>query len=386
MNLLPTLLLSKTFNRFFESEKLSGVLLIICTLLAITLTNSPIGESYLTLWHIELWGMSLEQWINDGLMAIFFLLIGLELEREIYIGELSNFKNALLPICAAIGGMLVPALIHFSLNHSTATQNGIGIPMATDIAFALGVLAILGNRIPASLKVFVVAFAVMDDLGAILIIATFYTTKLSVGYLLGALGVWAALIILNRFFRVMTILPYLLGGILMWILMLKSGVHATVAGIMLAFAIPFSSKDDDQVSPSHRLEHLLQKPVAFIILPIFALANTSITLSSHWVHDLSSLNSLGITMGLILGKPLGITLFCFMAVAVGICRLPSDLRWGHIIGAGMLGGIGFTMSIFITNLAFTGNQITINAAKISILMASLTAGALGFLWLAKQKD
>jgi len=172
----------------------------------------------------------------------------------------------------------------------------------------------------------------------------------------------------------------------MWILMLKSGVHATVAGIMLAFAIPFSSKEDDQVSPSHRLEHLLQKPVAFIILPIFALANTSITLSSNWTHEFSSLNSLGITLGLILGKPLGITLFYFMAVVVGICRLPSDLRWGHIMGAGMLGGIGFTMSIFITNLAFTGNQITINAAKISILMASLTAGALGFLWLARQKD
>ena len=381
MNLLPPLFLSNTFNRFFNSEKLSGILLIICTIVAIMMANSPVKNNYLSLWHAQFFGMSLEHWINDGLMAIFFLLIGLELRREIYIGELSNIKNALLPICAAIGGMLVPALIHFSLNQATPTQNGIFIPMATDIAFALGVLTILGNRIPASLKVFVVAFAVIDDLGAILIIAAFYTAKLSVWYLIVALVVWALLMLLNRFFRVMTLLPYLIGGVLMWILMLKSGIHATAAGVMLAFVIPFSEKDDDQASPSYKLENLLHKPVAFIILPIFALVNTGITLSGDWMHDLSSLNSLGITMGLILGKPLGITLFCFMVVAIGVCRLPSDLKWGHIIGAGILGGIGFTMSIFITNLAFTEDPATINAAKMSILIASLTAGILGFLWL-----
>ena len=381
MNLLPPLFLSNTFNRFFNSEKLSGILLIICTIVAIMMANSPVKNNYLSLWHAQFFGMSLEHWINDGLMAIFFLLIGLELRREIYIGELSNIKNALLPICAAIGGMLVPALIHFSLNQATPTQNGIFIPMATDIAFALGVLTILGNRIPASLKVFVVAFAVIDDLGAILIIAAFYTAKLSVWYLIVAFVVWALLMLLNRFFRVMTLLPYLIGGVLMWILMLKSGIHATAAGVMLAFVIPFSEKDDDQASPSYKLENLLHKPVAFIILPIFALVNTGITLSGDWMHDLSSLNSLGIAMGLILGKPLGITLFCFMVVAIGVCRLPSDLKWGHIIGAGILGGIGFTMSIFITNLAFTEDPATINAAKMSILIASLTAGILGFLWL-----
>ena len=381
MNLLPPLFLSNTFNRFFNSEKLSGILLIICTIVAIMMANSPVKNNYLSLWHAQFFVMSLEHWINDGLMAIFFLLIGLELRREIYIGELSNIKNALLPICAAIGGMLVPALIHFSLNQATPTQNGIFIPMATDIAFALGVLTILGNRTPASLKVFVVAFAVIDDLGAILIIAAFYTAKLSVWYLIVALVVWALLMLLNRFFRVMTLLPYLLGGVLMWILMLKSGIHATAAGVMLAFVIPFSEKDDDQASPSYKLENLLHKPVAFIILPIFALVNTGITLSGDWMHDLSSLNSLGIAMGLILGKPLGITLFCFMVVAIGVCRLPSDLKWGHIIGAGILGGIGFTMSIFITNLAFTEDSATINAAKVSILIASLTAGILGFLWL-----
>ena len=313
-------------------------------------------------------------------MAIFFLLIGLEIERELYSGELSNFKNALLPIFAAVGGMLAPALIHFSLNTGTPTQAGIGIPMATDIAFALGVLAILGNRIPASLKVFVVAFAVIDDLGAIVIIATFYTAQFSIWYLAGALAVWALLVVLNAL-RVMSLIPYLLGGLLMWFLMLKSGVHATIAGVMLAFAIPFSPKDDDKASPSHKLEHFLHKPVAFVILPIFALANTGILVGGEWMQNLTSTNSLGIIAGLIVGKPLGVTLLCLVAVTSGICRLPPDLNWKHIFGAGILGGIGFTMSIFITNPAFAGNVETINSSKMAILSASLTAGAIGFLWL-----
>ena len=380
MRKMAAIILSNTFNRFFDSEKSSGILLIICTIIAIAMTNSPIGQDYLSLWQTDVAGLKLEHWVNDGLMAIFFLLIGLELEREIYIGELSHIKNALLPICAAVGGMLLPALIHYLFNQETPTQNGIGIPMATDIAFALGVLAILGNRIPASLKVFVVAFAVIDDLGAIVIIAAFYTAKLSVAYLLSALAVWALLIVLNRVFRVMALLPYLIGGVLMWFLMLKSGIHATVAGIMLAFAIPFSAKDDDKKSPSYKLEHFLHTPVAFIILPIFALANTGITLGADWLSGLSSANSLGIILGLVLGKPLGVTLFCFLAVALGICRLPADLKWLHIVGAGILGGIGFTMSIFITNLAFVGSLDIINAAKMSILLASLLAGFVGYLW------
>lgn len=380
MRKMAAIILSNTFNRFFDSEKSSGILLIICTIIAIAMTNSPIGQDYLSLWQTDVAGLKLEHWVNDGLMAIFFLLIGLELEREIYIGELSHIKNALLPICAAVGGMLLPALIHYLFNQATPTQNGIGIPMATDIAFALGVLAILGKRIPASLKVFVVAFAVIDDLGAIVIIAAFYTAKLSVAYLVSALAVWGLLIVLNRFFRVMALLPYLIGGVLMWFLMLKSGIHATVAGIMLAFAIPFSAKDDDKKSPSYKLEHFLHTPVAFIILPIFALANTGITLGVDWLSGLSSANSLGIILGLVLGKPLGVTLFCFLAVALGICRLPADLKWLHIVGAGILGGIGFTMSIFITNLAFVGSLDIINAAKMSILLASLLAGFIGYLW------
>ena len=380
MRKMAAIILSNTFNRFFDSEKSSGILLIICTIIAIAMTNSPIGQDYLSLWQTDVAGLKLEHWVNDGLMAIFFLLIGLELEREIYIGELSHIKNALLPICAAVGGMLLPALIHYLFNQATPTQNGIGIPMATDIAFALGVLAILGKRIPASLKVFVVAFAVIDDLGAIVIIAAFYTAKLSVAYLVSALAVWALLIVLNRVFRVMALLPYLIGGVLMWFLMLKSGIHATVAGIMLAFAIPFSAKDDDKKSPSYKLEHFLHTPVAFIILPIFALANTGITLGADWLSGLSSANSLGVILGLVLGKPLGVTLFCFLAVALSICRLPADLKWLHIVGAGILGGIGFTMSIFITNLAFVGSLDIINAAKMSILLASLLAGFVGYLW------
>ncbi len=373
--------LSKSFKAFFDSEKSSAILLIICTAVSLLLANSMLGAGYLSFWQGYYGGLGVEHWINDGLMAIFFLLIGLELERELRNGELSNFKNALLPIFAALGGIALPALIHFVLNTGTPTQAGIGIPMATDIAFALGVLALLGNRVPASLKVFVVAFAVIDDLCAIVIIAAFYTAQLSVWYLVGAAAVWAALVVCNRLFNVMSLMPYLLGGVLMWFLMLKSGVHATIAGVLLAFAIPFSAKEDDEESPSHKLEHLLHKPVAFLILPIFALANTGIVIGAGWSDSLFSANSSGIIAGLVLGKPLGITLLSFIAVTIGICRLPLDLNWKHIFGAGLLGGIGFTMSIFITNLAFGGNAETINASKMAILLASLTAGTIGFLWL-----
>jgi Na+:H+ antiporter, NhaA family len=372
--------LSITFNNFFESEKSSGILLILCTVFSLVITNSSMGEEYLGFWQRYVGGLSLLHWINDALMAIFFLLIGLELERELYSGELSNFKNALLPIFAATGGMVVPALIHFSLNAGTPASAGVGIPMATDIAFALGVLAILGNRIPPSLKVFVVAFAVIDDLGAIIIIAAFYTAKLSIGYFACTVAVWILLIALNRL-RVMALMPYVLGGALMWFFMLKSGVHATIAGVMLAFAIPYSARDNDKASPSHTLEHYLHKPVAFIIMPIFALANTGIFLDAEWLNNLTGMNSLGIIAGLLVGKPLGIVSLCFVAVASGICRLPPEIHWQHVFGAGCLGGIGFTMSIFITNPAFSGNPEAINAAKMAILAASLTAGLVGFLWL-----
>ena len=373
--------LSRTFKRFFDSEKSGGILLIISTIISLGIANSPAGDAYLHFWHWNLGGLSIEQWVNDALMAIFFLLIGLELERELYSGELSNLNNALLPIFAAAGGIAVPALIHFTLNAGTPTQAGIGIPMATDIAFALGALALLGSRVPASLKVFLAALAVMDDLGAIIVIAVFYTAKLATVYLFGALAVFAIMVIMNRLLRVMAILPYLICGALMWYLMLRSGVHATIAGVLLAFAIPYSAKQDDEESPSHRLEHILHKPVAFLILPIFALANTGIVIGQGWAQELANTNSLGIVGGLVIGKPLGITLLTFIAVTIGICRLPTDLNWKHVVGAGMLGGIGFTMSIFITNLAFIGDTAVINASKMAILLASVTAGAIGFTWL-----
>jgi Na+:H+ antiporter, NhaA family len=372
--------LTKTFKQFFDDQKSSGIILIVCTIVSLAITNSPFGANYLGVWQTYVGGLSIEHWINDGLMAIFFLLIGLELERELYKGELSNFKNALLPIFAAVGGLGVPALIHYSLNAGTATQAGIGIPMATDIAFALGVLALLGSRVPASLKVFLTALAVMDDLGAIIIIAVFYTATLSTVYLFAALCVFGALILLNRA-KVMRLAPYLIGGALMWFLMLKSGVHATIAGVLLAFAIPFTPVVDDETSPSYRLEHFLHKPVAFVILPIFALCNTGIVLGADALQTLANPNELGIMGGLILGKPIGIVVLSFAAVAFGISRLPLDLSWRHVFGAGLLGGIGFTMSIFITNLAFVGNAAEINGSKMAILLASLIAGTTGFLWL-----
>ncbi|HSK72437.1 MAG TPA: Na+/H+ antiporter NhaA [Pyrinomonadaceae bacterium] len=372
--------LTKTFKEFFDGEKSTGIILIFCTIISLIIANSAFSDAYLGVWHTYIGGLSVEHWVNDGLMAIFFLLIGLELERELYKGELSNFRNALLPIFAAIGGLALPALIHFALNAGTPTQAGIGIPMATDIAFALGVLAILGDRVPASLKVFLTALAVMDDLGAIIIIAIFYTAELSTQYLFGALGVFGLLIVINRM-RVMSLIPYIIGGLIMWYLMLKSGVHATVAGVLLAFAIPFTPIVDDESSPSYRLEHFLHKPVAFFVLPVFALANTGVVIGADWAVSLTEANSMGIIGGLLAGKPIGIVMLSFIAITLGICRLPLDLNWKHILGAGVLGGIGFTMSIFITNLAFVGDMEIINSAKIAILLASLSAGTIGFLWL-----
>lgn len=373
--------LSNTFKEFMQSGKAGGIILILCTLVSLLLANSALGPVYLGFWHGYVAGLSIEHWVNDALMAIFFLLIGLELKRELYNGELSDLRNAMLPILGAVGGIAVPALIHFLLNGGTPTQAGIGIPMATDIAFALGVLSLLGNRVPASLKVFLAALAVMDDLGAIIVIAVFYTTQLSFAWLFAALGVFAALFLMKRTLRVMALLPYLLGGALMWYCMLQSGVHATIAGVLLAFAIPYSAIEDDAESPSHRLEHVLHKPVAFLILPIFALANTGIVIGAGWAQELLSANSLGILLGLGIGKPVGIVLVTFVAVAVGVCRLPLDLAWRHILGAGLLGGIGFTMSIFITNLAFAGQAEAINASKMAILLASFGAGVVGFAWL-----
>ena len=373
--------LSKSFQAFFRGERAAAIVLIACTVLAMCVANSPAGPAVHAFWQTSFAGHSLVEWINDALMAVFFLLVGLELERELYNGELSDRRKAMLPIVAALGGVMVPAGIHFALNGGTATQAGAGIPMATDIAFALGVLALLGDRVPASLKVFLSALAVIDDLAAMIVIAVGYAGGLSLAWLVGALGVFALLLAGNRLLRLQSLWPYLLGGVAMWFCMLRSGVHPTLAGVLLAFAIPFSARVDDEASPSHRLEGALHLPVAFLVLPLFALANTGIVLGAHWREGLFEANSLGILAGLVLGKPIGIVVACALAVAAGLCRLPADLRWRHVFGAGLLGGIGFTMSIFIANLAFAGNLALVAESKGAVLLASLISGLLGLLWL-----
>jgi len=370
---------TKLFKEFFDSEKSGGLVLIAFTILSLLLANSNFGTVYHEFFQTKLFGLTIEHWVNDGLMAIFFLLIGLELEREIYNGELSNFKDALFPIFGAIGGLFFPAAIFLFFNYGTTTQSGAGIPMATDIAFALGILSLLGKRVPTSLKVFLTALAVIDDLGAIMVIAIFYTKTLLWTNLLISLGIFALLLVLNRL-KVKKLLPYLVGGIVMWYFMLHSGVHATVTGVLLAFAIPFGN--GDKKSTSYVLQHFLHKPVAFIIMPIFALANTAIVFSSDLAKILTENNSLGISLGLIVGKPLGIFLFTFLAVKFRFCKIPAELNWKSIFGVGLLGGIGFTMSIFVTLLAFD-NETIIDNSKLVILLSSLTAGLLGFMTLKR---
>ena len=368
------MIITKLFSDFFESEKSGGITLIACTIISIVLANTGFGEGYTHFWHSDLGGQSVEYWINDGLMTIFFLLIGLELEREIYIGELSNIKDALLPIFGALGGMMVPAGIYLLLNFGTFAQSGAGIPMATDIAFALGILSLLGNKVPTSLKVFLTALAVIDDLGAIIVIAIFYTKAIIWVNLFISLGIFIALIILNRL-KIKNLIVYLVGGIAMWYFMLHSGVHATITGVLLAFAIPFGN--GDKKSTSYILQHFLHKPVAFFILPLFALANTAMMINTDLMEIISQKFSLGISLGLVIGKPIGIVLLSFLAVTFKICKLPDDLNWKSIIGVGFLGGIGFTMSIFITLLAFDDFELQ-NGSKITILISSVIAAIVGF--------
>ncbi|MBD0297171.1 MAG: Na+/H+ antiporter NhaA [Flavisolibacter sp.] len=375
------MLLTRLFREFFDSEKTGGIILLFCTAVSLVLANTAFSESYSGFWHsyadLSFAGLNLkysvEHWINDGLMAVFFLLVGLEIERELYVGELSELSNAIMPIAAAAGGMLIPAGIHYLFNAGTLTQSGFGIPMATDIAFALGMLALVGNRVPYSLKVFLTALAIIDDLGAIIIIAIFYNTGIVWTYLLIAAGIFGLLLLLNRL-RVHKLIFYLIPGVALWYCMLQSGVHATIAGVLLAFAIPFT-KDDDS-NPSYKLQHFLHKPVAFFIIPLFALANTGISLSSGWLTEMKSRNSLGIITGLLIGKPAGILLFSWLATKITGIVLPKHVQWRHLLGAGILAGIGFTMSIFIANLAFP-DQGLIQFSKIAVLIASLSATILG---------
>ncbi|GEO05865.1 Na(+)/H(+) antiporter NhaA [Adhaeribacter aerolatus] len=380
-----------TFREFLKSGSAGGIILIACLIVSLIIANSPLGPGFENLlareigYHsdnLEL-RYSVLLWINDGLMAIFFLLVGLEIKRELVEGELSSLKQAALPVFAAIGGMLAPAAIYALLNNGTPTASGWGIPMATDIAFAIAVLSLLGSRVPLSLKVFLTALAIVDDLGAILVIALFYSSEIHLDYLLYAGGIFALLIIFNLLgFK--KLIFYLVPGVFMWYFIHHSGIHATIAGVLTALTLPTTPGAEE--SPLEKLEHGLTKPVNFLIMPLFALANTNIRFEADMIDGLTSNLGLGIILGLFLGKPLGITLVSWLSVKLKISSLPSGVRWSQIIGAGILAGIGFTMSIFIALLSFS-DPLYQTEAKFSILIASLLAGFIGFIvlkWLGKK--
>ncbi|WP_051663979.1 Na+/H+ antiporter NhaA [Dyadobacter crusticola] len=378
------------FKQFLQSSSIGGIILMVCVVISLLLANSPAGPGLEALLGTEVGtqagGLSLRYpillWINDGLMAIFFLLVGLEIKREMVAGELSSFKKASLPILAAVGGIIVPAGIYFAFNAGTETAEGWGIAMATDIAFAIAIISMLGKRIPTSLKIFLSAVAIVDDLMAILVIAVFYSADIHYIYLLYAAGIFAFLMLLNKL-GVKNLAAYLVPGLVIWYFVHHSGVHATVAGVLTAFAIPASS--DPVESPLERLEHALVKPVNFLIMPVFALANTNIRFELGMMQGLTTVLGLGIIAGLVIGKPFGISLFSWIAVKLGIARLPNRANWMHIIGVGMLGGIGFTMSIFIALLSFTGKYQILSEAKFAILIASILSGAMGYFWLSRLK-
>jgi len=418
----------QAIERFVKDESFSGILLFLATLAALIVANSSFGESYFTLWHTPLGvtvgshtiSMDLMHWINDGLMALFFLMVGLEIKRELLIGELSSIKKASFPIVAAIGGMIIPALIYISFNFDN--PKGFGIPMATDIAFALGILMLLGKKVNPSLKLFLVALAVVDDLGAVIVVATVYTNEIHTEYFL-YVAVTYLLIWLLNIRRVTMLLPYLLLGIALWIFIHSAGVHATIAGVLLAFAIPISSKVDEKEfikntresvdffeknidtipilnhyqidalediaynydkvqNPLVKLEHQLHGLSAFIIMPLFAFSNAGVVLNFSAISE-NMIIVLGVVLGLIIGKPIGIVGFTYLANKMKIIQKPNDLKWSEIIAVGFLGGIGFTMSIFITQLAFLDQNI-IDAVKLGIFFASFIAGLAGVLLILKS--
>jgi Na+:H+ antiporter, NhaA family len=417
----------RPFQDFAHKQSSGGILLIAATVVALLWANSPWGESYAALWQTKLTvglgefslSKDLTHWINDALMAVFFLVVGLEIKRELLVGELSSVRSAALPIAAAVGGAVVPALIYIAINAGTEGAAGWGIPMATDIAFALGVLALLGERAPVALKVFLTALAIVDDIVAVLVIAFFYTAEISWGAL-GIGGLFLAALVMANLIGVGRTLVYAVLGVGLWLAFLLSGVHATIAGVLLAFTVPASSfinpgaflersryvldrfekagekgenvltNEERQAAlhalnhatyqlepPLHELEHTLHPWVVFAIMPIFALANAGVTLGGGLAEALVSPVALGIVAGLVLGKQLGITLFAWLAVKVGVSELPVGINWRHVYGGGWLGGIGFTMSLFITDLAFSNGSL-VDAAKLGILAASLIAGVIGW--------
>lgn len=370
------MIITNYFKKFFQIAQSSGNLLIICVILSLMIANSSLGDGFQDVLNYKLGSYSISLWINDGLMTIFFLLVGLEIKREILEGELSSFKNATLPIFAALGGMLIPALIFYFFNQGTKYENGWGIPMATDIAFSLAIISMLGKRVPVSVKIFLTALAIVDDLGAIVVIAIFYTEKLETTYLLLSGLVMLVLMLLN-FLKVKKHIFYLIPGVFLWYFMHHSGIHATIAGVLLAFTIP-TNESNTEISPLEKLEELLHTPVNYFIMPLFALANTNIKFHSGMVDGLFTNFGYGIILGLVLGKVIGINLFSFIAIKLKLSDLPNNSQWSQMLGAGLLAGIGFTMSIFIALLSYKGNVEIQDEAKFAILVASAISGFLGY--------
>jgi len=379
---MPKKINLRVFKDFVQSSNFGGFLLFLCVIISLIVANTSLAIPLQNLLDTKLGfenqsihlNYSVSMWINDGLMAVFFLLVGLEIKREIVEGELSSPKKAVLPIIAAMGGAVVPALIYVFFNSGSETSSGWGIPMATDIAFALAVISLLDKRVPSSLKIFLAALAIVDDLIAILVIAIFYSSGIEFSYLAYAgIGMFV-LIMMNRF-NVKNPFLYLIPGVFIWYFVHHSGIHATIAGVLVAMTLP--TNDTDVESPLEKLEHALVKPVNFLIIPIFAFANTNITIHNEMIEGLTSPLGLGISLGLIFGKPIGIVVTSFICSKLGIGQLPANSNLIHMIGLGLLAGIGFTMSIFISMLSFD-NQIFVEEAKLSVLITSLIAGILGY--------
>lgn len=377
--------MKQTIQRFLALESASGILLVIAAVLAMLVVNSPLHTWYELLLNtpvaVQMGALSIAKplllWVNDGLMALFFLLVGLEIKREVLQGELADLSKAALPVIAALGGMVAPALVYSAINyHDAHAMRGWAIPTATDIAFALGVLSLLGKRVPTSLKLFLLTLAIVDDLGAIVIIAIFYTTKLSVLSLAVAASALVVLFVMNRR-GVLSLTPYLLVGLVMWIAVLKSGVHATLAGVLLAFFIPLRKPAGSEHTLAEGLEHDLHSSVAYVILPLFAFMNTGISLTGLSFNTILEPIPLGIAAGLFIGKQLGIFAACWLAIQLRMAQFPTGIGWWELYGVAILGGIGFTMSLFISSLAFEGSTVVTND-RLGILVGSILSALIGY--------
>ncbi|MDY7558994.1 Na+/H+ antiporter NhaA [Pseudomonas sp. CCC3.2] len=370
-------------SRFFAAESAGGLILMAAALAALIVANSPWSAVYFSTLHIKIVGLSIEHWVNDGLMAVFFMLVGLEIKREMLAGQLSSWSQRALPGFAALGGMLFPALIYLAVNWgNTQTMGGWAIPAATDIAFALGVLSLLGKRVPISLKIFLSALAILDDLGAVLIIAVFYTSGLSISMLLASLAVIVFLVILNRC-GVKRLLPYLVAGALLWFFMLQSGIHATLAGVILALCIPLGDPNSERKSPLLYLEEKVHPWVAFAVVPIFGFANAGVSLVGISPNNLIDPVPLGVTLGLLVGKQLGVFGLAALAIRLGLAKLPENCSWLQLYGIALLCGIGFTMSLFIGALAFSSTPHLVDEVKVGVLLGSILSAIFGVIVLLR---